>query len=294
MKETLQTFLISVLIVLGSLFLISLLLQNLYSAIRLYQTGEVQLMEVTEKKPVIHHGKNGPTVTGHVVLVKETSSELYVVSDLHYFKINFGDKVKVLFSEQINKGIVFNKSIPGFFTIVFTLEGYGTIFLVLAGIFLLIVLLKHAIKANYKIISDRFIKAIDIANDDDSMNQSYFSFWLVVIKKIVPDLVVISFMYLVAILSIRSLLIIESYSKFGLGLVIFVSTLTFLFFPWLTFTLKQTFSQKVIVKNSISLVKIALGLYGIVKTINFINNSTNNESDLQGLILDYLKYLINF
>jgi hypothetical protein len=294
MRKKIKIFGLAVFVTLSMLGLVCVLLQGLYNPFRLYFSGENMPMKVQTKKTEIEMHRNGPIVTGQYIVAQGCSNKLYVPSKKLFNSIKEGDLINTFFSEELNSGIVVYSKSPSLFTCILASHGYFSIILALMGIILLFFILKRAYKRNMIEI----VKRLDIIKDEVyeeqsvASNKNKTSNLLSIGKKVVPDLTLVTFAYILSIIAIHSVLFVESSGKLETGFVIFCSILIISYFPWLTLVLRRKISNTGLIKNTISFVKISTGVYGIIKTLMFIYYTPFEYSNFSNMAYDYVKYLI--
>ena len=121
-----------------------------------------------------------------------------------------------------------------------------------------------------------------------------FSYYLYFGKKFVPDLIMISVLYLITLMSLRFVAYTESIDDYTLGSVLLFSILIVSHFPFLTLWLKRKLKKGRLLNNLLAILKIIVGIYSLIKTIIFIKKTDNEYSSYGNLLLDFLKYLFDF
>lgn len=295
--ENIKEYSVVVFVSISFIALITLLLQSTYTPIRLYFTGESISMEVYDKKPDYSNGRHGSTYNGQFILTKEAPRKIYVATKEHYDEIKLNEVVNVFYSKELQEGILTRSKNPSLISCIIHIKGYISLIFTIIGYIILFRILIYALVLNYKEFESRFqelnLELLD--KEPDIYNQSKLRYYLFFSQKLMPDLVIISFIYFLSIISIKTILLTENMGEFIVGFVLLTVIISVAFFPLFTLKIRKSFSSNNSIKMIISTVKIITGSYGIYKTILFVNTmETFNPTNSTKIAIDYFKFIFSF
>ena len=250
-----------------SIMMLSAYLSNLYFPIRLYYIGEFDHVTIKEIKGEVKiiNINNLPKV------VWEGSAEIVeygfniVINKEDYSSLKKGERTKVFISKQIDRGFFTDRDSVSLFYCLYKDEEHS--FLIsIVGIILFLILFVFGMRL---LISETYI--IYAKLKVEFKEKQKIVFWLNIAKVFMPYLLVVSFIYALAILSAKAIVSVEESGELSTGLVLLVAVLAISLLPYLILRMKRTLSKSKIIEAIKLTFKIGLGLWTFIKTIIFIN-----------------------
>jgi len=251
-------------------------------------------MTIIKKEIDMAYTKNGAIVDSYDVIVKETKKKIAVTSKKMFNSIESGNKIDVYYSEKIDFGIISSRKKPLLITCIFYYNGIPSFIIWSLGFLLIIsvfILGFHFLKKEWRYL------IFDL--NEDVFGLKFISNYklsevLAIGKKLIPDLLIISAFYFICFISIKAIVHVEKSNDLLCGMVIYGLLLIIAFFPSISFKIRRFFKESTFLKNLISVIKICLGIYSLIKSILFIQKNNFEFNNLQDFIINFLKYLVNY
>jgi len=255
----------------------------LYNPIRLYYTGNIEMVTVTRKHSLFS-GSAPQSNQAFYIEVKDYDFPIFL-SWYQYRSVHEGDTLKVFLSRKLQTGFLSNRESV---SLAYTFWSFRE-FKFISAIIIFVVVSFTSLLGLFDLSEE-----ISKVNDKISQESTGKPEWIRKLRfaeEYVPYLLIVLCLYVVGIIAVKAVYSVEQTNRLLTGYVIFPTFIAFSLGPSWILRLRRTFSESRIIEYIILIVKIGVGAWTVAKSFIFL---TQNDLTKFENLVDVLKSLIFF